>query len=85
MPSLGSSSGAGLFPFLLTLLYETMEEPSCPTMTQEKYDQHSVQGVGRTYFLVRLQPEGETKAELVSLAGAFLLARDKSHLSLWFS
>lgn len=85
MPSLGSSYGAGLFPFLLTLLCETVEESSCPTVTQEKYDQHPVQGVGRTYFPVHLQPEGETKGELVSLSGVFLLARDKSHLSFWFS
>lgn len=56
--------------------------PYCDT---GKYDLHPVQGVGRTYFLVRLQPEGKTKGELVSLAGVFLLARDKSHLSLWFS
>jgi len=62
-----------------------MEESSCPAVTQYKYDQHPAQGGGRTYFLVRLQPEGETKGELVSLAGIFLLARDKSHLSLWFS
>lgn len=32
-------------------------------MTQEKYDQHPVQGVGRMYFLVCLQREGETKYE----------------------
>lgn len=85
MPSLGSSYGAGLLPFLLTLPYETWEKGSCSTVTLEKYDRHPLQGVGKTFFLGCLQPEGETKGELVSLAGVFLLARDKSHLSLWFS
>lgn len=64
-------------------MHEMVEEPSRLVVTQGKHNQHPAQGAGRTDFLVRLQPEGETKGKLVPLAGGSLLAKDKSHLSLW--
>lgn len=73
MPSLGSSCGAGLFPFLWTLLYET-KLVFCDT--GKTWSASSVR-CWEDVFSCLFATWWWNKGGVFSLAGVFLLARDK--------